>query len=143
MPSEKRALDNDYDRSAKKPKRDGDDQPRDWRAAYFEDGSSKRRQKDHDPRDKGLDRDRQRDRSYDRPRDKERSHRPGHEPHSASSTQRNRDQGDPTGRAPPIAPKAMLQPSGNDEREEGEYVIYYSKRAFTDFLTRISPRPTE
>lgn len=142
MPSEKRALDNDGDRSSKKPKRDGDDQPRDWRAAYFDDGSSKRRHKEHEPKEKGLDRDRQRDRSYDRPRDKERSYRPGHESHGTSSTQRHREMHDTTsdrkseqqGRAPPVAPKAMLQSALNDEREEGECVIFYTKRDDTEIF---------
>jgi hypothetical protein len=152
MPPEKRVLDHDNDRSSasKKSKREADDQPRDWRAAYFDNGPPKRKHKDQDSRDKGFDRDRQRDRSYDRPREKERSHRSGQEFHGSSLNPRHREKyentpdhrRDSVGRAPPSAPKAMLQ-SSNDEREEGEYVIHPSESNHADLYFRISPRSTE
>jgi len=155
MPPEKRALDPDHDRSSasKKSKREADE-PRDWRAAYFDHGSPKRRpHRDQDPREKGSDRDRHRDRSYDRAREKERSHpRPDPQHGSSSSTQRYRGRyetipdarRDSLARAPPSAPRAMLHQPPNDEREEGEYVLpLFLKAADTESFVRISPRPTE
>jgi hypothetical protein len=149
MPPEKRALDNDNERSSasKKSRREADNQPRDWRTAYFDNGSPKRKHRDQESRDKGSDRDRQRDRNYDRPREKERSHRSGQPSQGSSLNPRHRDNYEDgrrelLGRPPPSAPKAMLHLE-NDEREEGEYVIYHLKSYDIEYFPRISPRPTE
>ncbi|KIM28369.1 hypothetical protein M408DRAFT_23758 [Serendipita vermifera MAFF 305830] len=127
MPSEKRALDNDYDRSSKKPKREGpdEDQPWDWRTAYFDDGSSKRKHKDHK---RSLDRDRQRDRSYIRPREKDHSNKPGYNAYGSSAMHRHRDKNyDITNTnsghgAPPKCGQSNAAGFDHDGREEG-YVI--------------------